>query len=398
MTCRACFIEPLDVLLLRGNKLFGDPGSYGESLVPPWPSVAAGALRSRILADDGVDFAAFARGAVKHPSLGTPQEPGSFTMTAFQLARRFADERGVEVLMPPPADLVIVQTGEDNAPAVGCLAPAEIANGLLSSCALPLLPVLAENERSKPVAGYWLTEAGWKKYLAGVTPAATDLVTSSQLWAIDHRVGVGLDADTRRAADGKLFSVQAVAMIKLGQHIGWIKDKKSDSKPARADYDVGFLAAVAGARLPSGGMLRLGGDGRAAAIHAVDATLAEADYAAIAEAKRCRIVLTTPGIFAQGWQLPGVDAQGRFSLRGVSGRLVCAAVPRAETVSGWDLANRKPKDARRMAPAGSVYWLDELDTTADALRKLAMAGLWSEPCEDTQRRAEGFNHIAIAAY
>ena len=29
------FIEPLDLLFLRGNKLFGDPGSFGESLVRP---------------------------------------------------------------------------------------------------------------------------------------------------------------------------------------------------------------------------------------------------------------------------------------------------------------------------------------------------------------------------
>ena len=28
------FIEPLDVLYLRGNKLFGAPGSYGEIVVP----------------------------------------------------------------------------------------------------------------------------------------------------------------------------------------------------------------------------------------------------------------------------------------------------------------------------------------------------------------------------
>ena len=26
------FIEPLDVLFLRGNQLFGEPGSYGEAL------------------------------------------------------------------------------------------------------------------------------------------------------------------------------------------------------------------------------------------------------------------------------------------------------------------------------------------------------------------------------
>ena len=72
MSIETRFIEPLDVLFLRGNKLFGDPGSHGESLVPPWPSVAAGALRSRMLADERVDLAAFARDDVDHPTLGTP--------------------------------------------------------------------------------------------------------------------------------------------------------------------------------------------------------------------------------------------------------------------------------------------------------------------------------------
>ncbi len=37
MSTQTTFIEPLDVLFLRGNKLFGDPGSHGESLIPPWP-------------------------------------------------------------------------------------------------------------------------------------------------------------------------------------------------------------------------------------------------------------------------------------------------------------------------------------------------------------------------
>ena len=50
MTIHSCFIEPLDVLFLRGNQLFGEPGSHGEALMPPWPSVAAGALRTRMLA------------------------------------------------------------------------------------------------------------------------------------------------------------------------------------------------------------------------------------------------------------------------------------------------------------------------------------------------------------
>ena len=67
-------IEPLDVLILRGNKLFADAGSHGEALMPPWPSVAAGALRSRMLADARIDPAAFANGKAVWDRLGRPAE------------------------------------------------------------------------------------------------------------------------------------------------------------------------------------------------------------------------------------------------------------------------------------------------------------------------------------
>jgi hypothetical protein len=100
-----CFLEPLDVLFLRGNKLFGDPGSFGEAIVPPWPSVAVGALRSRMLVDAKADLS----NPESWPEgLGTPEKPGSFGVMAFHLARRFADGR-VECLIAPPADLVITR-------------------------------------------------------------------------------------------------------------------------------------------------------------------------------------------------------------------------------------------------------------------------------------------------
>lgn len=381
MTAHALrFLEPLDVLFLRGNKLFGDPGSHGESLVPPWPSVAAGALRSRMLADDDVDVDAFARGELAHPVLGTPADPGRFTVAAFQLARRTAGDE-VEALFAPPADLVIEERvdGPRTHAHIRPLTPTAQPAGVLSSYPLPQLPVLAQTERGKPAAGYWLAAQGWRDYLHGRCPPGDQLVRSDALWRIDARVGVGLDAGTRRAADGHLFSAQAVAM-----------------KPG-----VGFLAAVAGVEPPVGGTVRLGGDGRAAAMSAVRSSLPDPDYAALAAARRCRLVLTTPGIFPQGWLPTGTTAPDggyRFELGGVRARLVCAAVPRFETVSGWDLARWQPKTAQRAAPAGSVYWLAELDASAAALRKLAEHGLWHEDCEDPQRRAEGFNRCTLAAW
>lgn len=366
------FIEPLDVLFLRGNQLFGDPGSYGESLIPPWPSVAAGAIRSRMLADDNIDLTAFAKGDIQHPTLGKPNAPGPFTLAGFHLAQR--TKGAVEILLTPPADLVISKDPNDNI-RIQRLNPQPVA--LPSSYPLPLLPVLAQgNERSKPASGYWLTQAGWAAYLNGKLPTAQQLVPASELWKIDSRVGIGMNADTRSVDTGKLFSSQAVA-LKQG---------------------VGFLAAVQGAQPPEDGLLRLGGDGRAASVSAVQPTLPEPDYAAISKARRCRLILISPGLFPAGWTLPGTDADHRINLGGITAKLVSAAVARAEVISGWDLASRKPKDAQRVAPTGSVYWLDELDATPEALRKLAENGLWSDVCEDTTRRAEGFNRFTFATW
>jgi CRISPR-associated protein Cmr3 len=375
----AVFIEPLDVLFLRGNKLFGDPGSYGESLVPPWPSVAAGALRSRMLADAGIDPAAFARGEQAHETIGTPERPGSFTVTAFHLARRRDDGR-VDLLFAPPADIIISMGAAG--PAVRLIRPTLLPACMATSAVLPQLPALAEPRRSKPATGFWLNEEGWTRYLAGDSPSPAHLVSSPELWVLDHRVGVGLDSETGCAADGRLFSTQAVALTP----------------------GVGFVAIVSGAQPPVTGTLRLGGDGRAAGVRGIAAVVPTTDYSALAEQGRCRLVLTTPGLFTAGWLPTGCTTiEGtntvRFALHGVTGRISCAIVPRADVVSGWDMAGQQPKAAQRVAPAGSVYWL-ELDAgvTGDALRKLAATGLWSDSCEDPARRAEGFNRLTLAHY
>lgn len=372
-----CFIEPLDVLFLRGNKLFGAPGSYGESLVPPWPSTAAGALRSLMLVQDGLDPADFAAGRAVHAVLGTPQAPGPFAVAAFDVARR-RDDGSIETLHALPADLVGATDDNDTErrPFVRFMKPVLPAPGLLSSAPLSHWPVLAQDERSKAESGLWLDQHGWADYLAGRQPQHGSIVKTSALWSMDARVGVGLDASTGRAADGKLFTVQAVAF-----------------KP-----HVGFLAAVQGSEQLRPGVVRLGGDGRGAAMQPVAHQPPQVDLAAIVKARRCRVVLTTPGLFESGWCLPGVDAQQRVRWPGLSAKLVSAAVPRTEVVSGWDLALQQPKAAQRVTPTGSVYWLDELETTPEALGNVATRGLWPADNENRSRRAEGFNRCSFAIW
>lgn len=378
MSTQHFFIEPSDVLFLRGNKLFGDPGSYGEALMPPWPSVAAGALRSWLLATDGTDLAAFAAGQIEHPLLGMPTTPGSFRLVDFQLALRGKDG-SVEALYRVPADLEL-SAGDTGMLKVRASRPQALPAGIQSSARLPLLPILAVGDsRQKPVAGYWLRAAGWRQYLAGQVPTSEQFVKSTELWAVDERIGVGLDPALRRAEDGKLFGTQALV-----------------PKPG-----FGFLARVVGATLPESGSLRFGGDGRAATVQRLDAVAMDTrptDLQALLKQRRMRLVALSPCQCPDGW-LPGDAGSQRFELHGVRGRIAAATVPRAEVVSGWDLAARVPKPAERMAPTGSVWWIDELEASADALAALLDRGLWTHPAGSvTAREAEGFNRIAIAAW
>lgn len=373
----SAYIEALDVLSFRGNRLFGDAGSYGEGQMPPLPSVVAGALRSQVLAGEGVDLAAFAANRIDHATLGRPEAPGPFTLAACQPARR-SPAGHIETLHPLPADLVVAVDRIRRLQAV------PIDASLAGSFALPLWPVLAEAERAKAAGGRWLSAAGLRRWLAGELPQADQLVRADALWQHETRVGIALDAATRRADDGKLFSLQAVTCAP----------------------GVGFAVRVLGAELAAG-LLRLGGDGRAARLTPADIDWpepADEDYDAIARAGRARLLLTSPGLFPRGWLPTGSGeadaAQGApFDLHGVRARIVCAAVPRALVVSGFDLAQWQPKPAQRAAPAGSVYWLDGLDATPAALRKLAERGLWTDAQYNSdQRRAEGFNRVVLAQW
>ena len=376
------FIEPLDVLYLRGNRLFQSAGTHGEALMPPWPSLAAGAIRSRMLADEKVEFESFARGArIKDPrldhTLGTPTKPGAFRITAFVLARHNRLGKDIELCMPLPAD-VIVTDGHRFDDAT-YLVPCELP--LRTSGNLPKTPVLRATYPGKPISGLWLNGDGWPAYLNGEKITKNHLLRSSALWKLDPRLGIALNT-SGTVVTGALYTAETVA-LRSG---------------------VGFLVRIEGADglLPNSGLLRFGGDGRGSTVNTVNIKWPQPDWKRIEQERRFRVVLATPGIFPAGWQLPCSTTDRWWSgPEGTQAELVAATVPRSTVVSGWDLAHKRPKASQRAAPAGSVYWFENLKGGTTGLRKLVDAGLWSCMAEndvDLSRRAEGFNNVQIAAW
>lgn len=374
---RYYFVQPLDVLMIRGNKNFGDAGQHGEAVMPPWPSLFAGAFRSALLGKDAAQLARFAHGE-KLPGalgdvLGTPAEPGSFAINWLCLAQD-SSAGNINAAIPLPADLVAFDDAKE--PLIA-LQPAITPAGSAATHELPLTAHLRAVKQVKPESGRWLDGAGWAAHLAGALPAG--VLKTADLYCRETRLGIALNAGSRTAEDGALYTTEAIAFNKA----------------------TGFLVGIEGDAgvLPASGFLRLGGDGKGATYRSVDFTPPVAPLADIAASGRFRMILATPGIFTGGWLPDGVTRHGEHDFRlrgeGFSARLACAAVPRFDIVSGWDIARWQPKTAQRVAPAGSVYWFDQLEGDAGKLAAWVAGGLWGDN-HDRQRRAEGFNRAWLA--
>ncbi len=391
---RQLFIEPIDVLYLRGNRLFGAAGGdHAEPLMPPWPSVFAGAIRTRMLADHGVALAKYTETTEKPPpgdlgeALGTPKAPGSFRLGPVALGNGLARSWYV----PCPADLVVASERDGDGELETRLHCLEVQprghSAVTSSSPLRSRAVLRTEKPCKPETGYWLDIHGLQRHLSGELVDLEHLVRRDQLWSTDPRLGTALDAGARTVAAGKLYTTETVAMSSA----------------------VGFVVSVDGvpdALLPTDGLLRLGGDGRGAAVSSWQTP--EPPHADMSGADGVKVILASPGILPHGWLLPGLDPDqpgAPAQWLGCTVRLVAASVPRYQTVSGWDVAAHRPKPAQRAAPAGSVYWLEIVEGDANDLLQLQDCGLWVLPDlrEETsslwqQRRAEGFNNVWIGRW
>jgi CRISPR-associated protein Cmr3 len=380
------FLQPLDVLYLRGNRLFGDSSATGEAVMPPWPSMAAGALRSQLLAGHGIDVGRFSQGKAALPdalaqSLGTPDQPGDFRISHFLLGKYDSHTDTLQdVYLPLPADVVVVVEGDNRK--IHILQPHRLPDAIQTSSPCLQIPVLRTDKQVKPEGGMWLNGEGIQSWLNGQPIHEKHLVESKALWKIDSRLGIALEMQSRTTGEGQLYTVDAVAL---------------------AD-GVGFVVGIKGANslLPEKGVLRLGGDGRGARHIKLDWQALKPDWSAIEMSRRFRLVLTTPGLFEQGWLLPGMRQQNGAYLWQTpefSAKLITASTSRAETISGWDIANNQPKPALKAVSTGSVYWFDQFEGEIMALQKLVEHGLFHlDAYPDDKRRAEGFNNIMIGLW
>ena len=365
----AYLIAPLQPLVFRSGRPFGS-GVGPDGGAFPLPCSAAGLLRT-VYAQQKQPVPVYAR-----EELAAIAQRGPF------LARLSHELQGVtlaELYVPKSADALYLDT-EDGGFTVERLAPQPLPGN--AGCDLPagLLPVQTRNPvKAKPAAGpaYWPWSA-FLRWQAGEPICQADLEKHA-LPATTVRTHVAIDGATLASEEGRLFQTQAL-----------------DYGPSPSDgwSSWGFFA-LSTASLAAQAVI-FGGERRLSRLHPLPDTgalpFAPGDgLPQAAPLRGLRVTLLTPAIFHRGF-VPGwlderLEGRPPDAAEGVRLRLVAVACERWIPVSGWDLAEQKPKAMRKAVAAGAVYWFQVLGGESDAVWRAVHGAVLSDAAED---RSEGF--------
>lgn len=109
----------------------------------------------------------------------------------------------------------------------------------------------------------------------------------------------------------------------------------------------------------------------------------------------CRLILLTPGIFDKGYY-PTRLLQPRAA--GVSLTLKACKVAPPDSISGWDIDKRSPKASRRLAPAGSVYFVKLHGASQQEIKSWLEQTWFSSISDQDQDQLDGFGVVALGTW
>lgn len=356
-------IQPRDTVLFRDARPFG-AGDSARTMPMPWPSTLAGFVRSTLGTNAQGEFE------------WTVDHARSIAICGPWIVELDADDQIVEHYFPRPADVVLFS--DPARPGVLTrrrLAPRARRPGEMSDLegSLDLVEFVDAPDQNpgKPTRGpafwSWTSYSEWLASGQGVDEVSAADLGVDEL-PTETRTHVSIDPESRTALDGALFQTTMMRPI--------IRD--TSGKFRRFGFGVALSDDVDTARLTTGAST-MGGERRIVTSHRAGAVSPSCPPVS-SDAELLCVVLLTPGIF-DGGAIPQFD----------DARVVAASVGRYQPISGWDLAVGGPKATRRMAPAGSVYWV-KVDSDPVAWAK---AHHFTSICDEEQDRRDGFGLVTV---
>lgn len=377
-------LEPRDPVIFRDGRPFdANPGARAKSLAFPLPATMAGATRTRAGQDStgrfNGDIRELLSKRVRGPLLVQLDQTGQIC----------------DWLLPTPADALLLkhEPFDEKRASIVPLTPFHTPIGaetnLPKNLAL-VAPVQEVKQKPHPKAPAFWRWQSYQDWLVSPRKHANVLLAD---WghagpARESRMHVSIDAKAQTAQDGALFQTSGLEFISAP--IG----EKDGSIPLSAIRTLGLVVET-DADVKEG-LGFLGGERRMAHWLTCSEQLPTCPLAAreaVSASKHCRLILATPAIFDQGL-MPDANKLARF---GVTVTVQAVTNSRYQSVSGWDYASNEPKATRRLAPAGSVYFLT-LDGDKETIDKF-IDRIWLQAVSDDEQACrDGFGLALIGAW
>ncbi|HOV79307.1 MAG TPA: type III-B CRISPR module-associated protein Cmr3 [Bacillota bacterium] len=378
-------IEPRDPLIARDGRPFGPvPGARAFTLAFPFPSTIAGAVRTR----DGLD----ASGRFQTTEIPRLKQIEVLGPLLVELDAGTGDID--RLLVPAPADALFFEIvpSDFTKAAIRQLVPLRKLPGSYTNLPKDTLAPVGMSRRD-PRKPHGKTPAFWywkffEKWLVDPCDGDVQLVEVGHNGPVQEvRMHASIRPDTQTADEekGALFQTR-------GLEFACPAGENADGGVLSSLRRMGLAVATDAPNLKVG-IAPMGGERRPVfwrqskqALPACPEDIKEK----IATLGYCRLILLTPAHFGEGWK-PSRLLENR---EGVQPYLLAAALKRHQTVSGWDFHKGKRKPTRRLAPAGTVYFL-KLNGDSASIKRW-VDSIWLSCVSDgEQDRRDGFG-LAVA--
>ncbi len=322
-------ISALDTLFFRDGKPFSmGEETWANGLFPPPPNVFYGALRSLYFSIFQDEF------------IRIEQEDKTKNLIIESVTAFINDKSR----LPVPMDIVKKKEKEEY-----CFLEMTTNNFLNS---YPLENMLLAPDSTDVVESMegkaYLRKQDFLKYLANGSEFPSSRIKpdfQKDLIVDEPKVGIGRDNTTLTTDEGKLYRVG-------------MKRLKTDKNTF--DFVIDFHGLDFKKQLPQKGFLKLGAENKSAhyeLLPDIDSESASETF----QSNQFKLVLTSPGVFKNGW-FPGfLDEQYQGKFEGHSVKLIAASTGKAIFIGGFDMKKREPKPMFKAIPAGSVYYFEIQD-------------------------------------
>lgn len=398
------FIEAADVLFFKDGREVAPGSEYSAaSFFPPNPSTLYGALRSALLSmKKETDFQAVdfnLDGTPVGKVVGKQTEKGSLSINQFTLAKREDDK--IIPLYPLPFDILSRKKPDYDKGEKDELTIPPLINGKKVGIRSNFPGTFMQNPWfRKPEGSFFehktvfITKSIFDSYLKGLMKSGDhkkDLEKAvlpkdengekieQNYFCKEPRMGIVIESDTHTVEDGKLFTTPFIR-TNFEEHIGFMVDLN-----------------IGPEMLPDRTKIRLGGDGKLALLthgNLEPSTIKDYLKQNLQQNSICKLILTTPAVFDNGWLPDGIDPEtGQGEINGIKVQLMGASTGKPVLFGGWDVANTRPKETQKAVPAGSVYYVKITGVVNQFIDEVHEQSICKN--NDYNKQGLGITHIGV---